>query len=136
MRSQLTVSVSIATSLPLALNSGAAYLLGQALKKFQRIFSFPRSSWRMTEPFLRWIAPLIRGEVPGSECWEVPSPTGRRRPPNRLYIIWDERYVVWLEPREKVGWKFSSAYEKTSGTIRDYCRGGGKIWTGKKAPRD
>lgn len=85
---------------------------------------------------MRWIGPLIRGEVPGSECWEVPSPTGRRRPPNRLYVIWDEKYVVWLEPRQNGGWKFSSAYVVNRGAVRDYFRGGGKIWSGKKVPRD
>jgi hypothetical protein len=84
---------------------------------------------------MRWIGALIRGEVANSECWEVPSPTGRRRAPNRLYIIWEEKYVVWLEPRQNGGWKFSTAYVKTRGTIRDYCRGGGKIWA-KKPPRD
>ncbi len=83
-----------------------------------------------------WIGPLIRGEVPGAECWEVPSPTGRRRPPNRLYVIWEEKYVTWLEPRQNGGWKFSSAYVVTHGSIRDYCRGGGKIWPEKKVPRD
>jgi hypothetical protein len=81
---------------------------------------------------MRWIGPLIRGEVPASECWEVPSPTGRRRPPNRLYVIWEEQYIVWLEPRENGGWKFSSAYVVTRGSIRDYCRGGGKVWPVKK----
>jgi hypothetical protein len=81
---------------------------------------------------VRWIGPLIRGDVPDSECWEVPSPTGRRRPPNRLYIAWAEKYVVWLEPRQVGGWKFASPYVVTRGAIRDYCRGGGKVWPIKK----
>jgi len=90
---------------------------------------------------MRWIGPLIRGEVAGSECWHVPSPTGRRRPPNRLYIAWNQLYVVWLEPRQLGGWKFSSAYDVVSARyIREkYCRGGGKIWPVKPAkvvPRD
>ncbi len=77
---------------------------------------------------MRWIGPLLRGEVEGSECWHVPSPAGRRRPPNRLYIIWREAYVLWLEPRQAGGWKFSSAYVKRRGKIRDYCYGGSRIW--------
>jgi hypothetical protein len=90
---------------------------------------------------MRWIGPLIRGEVAGSECWHVPSPTGRRRPPNRLYIAWNQIYVVWLEPKQLGGWKFSSAYDVVSAKyIREkYCRGGGKIWPVKPAkvvPRD
>jgi hypothetical protein len=38
-RSQLTVNVSMAALLPVELKSEPAHLLGQASKKFQRIFS-------------------------------------------------------------------------------------------------
>src|SRR6266702_4615550 len=37
---------------------------------------------------IRWITEVIAGNVPGSECWQVPGPGGRRRPPNRVYLVW------------------------------------------------
>jgi hypothetical protein len=85
---------------------------------------------------VRWIGEVVGGKAPDSECWEVPGPDGRRRPPNRLYLVWPENYVVWLEPRTEGGWKFSTAYVKTTGRIRDYCRGGSKVWAYKETPRD
>ena len=80
---------------------------------------------------IRWIGEVIAGRVPGSACWEVPSPTGRRRPPNRLYLVSSERYVVWLEPRMRGGWKFSSAYVAQPRQLRNYCAGGRRIWVWK-----
>jgi hypothetical protein len=80
---------------------------------------------------IRWIRGVVAGNVAESACWEVPSPTGRRRPPNRLYIVSSEIYVVWLEPRISGGWKFSSAYTATAQNVRRYCQGGKKIWQHK-----
>ena len=77
---------------------------------------------------IRWIGEIIKGNVIGSECWEVLGPDGRE-PRNRLYIVWKELYVVWLEPRTAGGWRFSSAYVKQGGDIRKYCRKGNKIWS-------
>lgn len=114
--------------------------------RFDHAFYAKRDKWSLAKDRsmpdesrlerMPWIGPLIAGAIEGSEAWEVPSPTGRRRPPNRLYILWDEKYVVWLEPRCEGGWKFSSAYVKTRGQIRDHCRGGTKIWEKRKVPRD
>ena len=74
---------------------------------------------------IRWIGPLIAGHVPGSACFEVPSPTGRQRPPNRLYAVYATPFVVWLEPRKENGWKFRTAYPTTIEEIhRKYSRGG------------
>jgi len=81
---------------------------------------------------IQWIYLVISGRVPGVECWHVPSITGRRRPPNCLYIVWEEGYVVWLEPRNNGGWRFSSAYVTGRADIRRYCFGGGKVWTAPK----
>ncbi len=50
--------------------------------------------------------PVIAGEVTETSCFEVPSPTGRSRPPNRLYVLEPELYVLWLEPRTLGRWKF------------------------------
>ncbi len=73
---------------------------------------------------IRWIGPVVRGEVAGTACFEVPSPTGRSMPPNRLYVLYAEFYVVWLEPRTRGGWKFSSAYPATREQVNWYQRGG------------
>jgi hypothetical protein len=73
---------------------------------------------------IRWIRPVVTGMVTGTACFEVPSPTGRSRPPNRLYVVECELYVVWLEPRTAGGWKFSSAYRATRDGIERYKRGG------------
>lgn len=82
----------------------------------------------------RWIHALITGGVANSECWECPSKeTGRREPPDRLYIIWDEGYVIWLHPRSEGGWRFSTAYCAPIAEIKKYCQGGKKIWK-KNAP--
>lgn len=86
---------------------------------------------------IRWIAAVMSGSVPQSECWHVPGDGGRRRPPNRLYVAWPKNYVVWFEPRDERGWKFSSAYAASAPEIRRYCYGGGKVWTwGRNVPRD
>jgi hypothetical protein len=86
---------------------------------------------------VRWIAAVMRGCVPESECWHVPGDGGRRHPPNRLYVLWPRKYIVWFEPRKNSGWKFSSAYTTSAPDIRRYCYGGRKIWTwGRDVPRD
>jgi hypothetical protein len=81
-----------------------------------------------------WIGPVIRGLVDNTQCWEVPSPTGRVRPPNRLYVAPSELYVVWLEPRIKGGWRFSSAYPTVASTISGYLRRGKLVWRNSCAP--
>ena len=77
---------------------------------------------------IRWIGYLVSGAVPGSACFEVPSPSGRYRPPNRLYVVFDTPYVVWLEPRKDTGWKFKSAYPLSIEDIRKYTRRGRTVW--------
>src|SRR6267142_2806182 len=37
---------------------------------------------------IRWIEPVVTGRIVGSACFEVPSPTGRNKPPNRLYAVY------------------------------------------------
>jgi len=85
---------------------------------------------------IRWIRPLVAGQVPRSACFEVPSPTGRTRPPNRFYAIYATPYVVWLEPRRSGGWKFRTAYPTSIEEIHKYSRGGRTVWKWKeeKAP--
>jgi len=81
---------------------------------------------------IHWIGHLIGGRVRGSACFEVPSPTGRERPPNRLYVIFETPFVVWLEPRQDGGWKFRTAYPTSIEEIRKYTRGGRTVWKWKE----
>jgi hypothetical protein len=78
-----------------------------------------------------WIGPIVAGEIEGSECWLIP-PKGagynpHSRPPNRFYIVRQEGYIVWLEPRKNGGWKFSTAYV-AGHDIERYCREGRLLW--------
>jgi hypothetical protein len=77
---------------------------------------------------IRWIGHVVSGRVPGSACFEIPSRPETKRPPKRLYAVFSSPYVVWLEPREDGGWKFSSAYPLSIEEIHKYCRGGRTIW--------
>jgi hypothetical protein len=81
---------------------------------------------------IRWIGHVVSGCVQGSACFEVPSPTGRERPPNRFYAVFETPYVVWLEPRQNGGWKFKSAYPLSIEEIRRYQRGGRTVWKSKE----
>lgn len=80
-----------------------------------------------------WIRPLVAGNLVGSECWLTRS-EGRCRE-QRLYILRDECFVVWLEPAKEGNWWFSTAYRACRGDLRKYCKGGKHIWVQKK-PRD
>jgi len=86
-----------------------------------------------------WIGPVIAGQIPGSECWVIPPKNGRRdvrnRPPNRFYLVPEERYVVWLEPAQDGGWWFSSCYVAGLTDVKRYCRDGRRIWA-QKISRD
>lgn len=69
---------------------------------------------------IRWINEIINKQVPNTRCILVPSPTGRRWPPNRLYIV--RNYVVWLEPLRDGKWKFSTAYTARPEDVRRYSK--------------
>jgi hypothetical protein len=84
---------------------------------------------------IHWIGQLVSGFVPGSACFHIPSPRETGRPPKRLYAVFETPFVVWLEPRKEIGWKFSSAYPLSIEEIRKYSRGGSTVWKWKeKAP--
>jgi len=86
-----------------------------------------------------WIGPVIAGLMEKTECWVVPPKDGFRegkmRLWNRLYLLREESYVIWLEPGRGNKWWFSSAYVAGYGDIRRYCSAGTLIWT-KKISRD
>ncbi len=71
---------------------------------------------------IRWIGPLIQGEIEGAEYrretfWRKGKPFHKR-----LYLIREERYLVWLEPHMRGGWKFATAYVAKQSALDDYSR--------------
>jgi hypothetical protein len=60
---------------------------------------------------LKWIAPIIAGQVPGTTCWEVLMPGFPHA--KRLYVQHEHSYMIWLEPRidtTRGPWRFATAY--------------------------
>jgi hypothetical protein len=78
---------------------------------------------------IRWIGEIIRGNINGVEYCHIPDPRRCDSSGNtliqRLYVLWEENYLIWLEPSKTHGWWFSSAYIETKGKrrIRDIIRG-------------
>lgn len=72
---------------------------------------------------INWILPLIQGDAPNSECWEV-SDSGMTK---RVYLCFGLGYVVWLKERLNGGWKFITAYPAFRAQIRKYIRNGKRI---------
>ena len=81
---------------------------------------------------VRWIEPVVGGCVARSACWLVKGANNRGRPENRMYLVWDENYVVWLDPTKDGAWRFSSAYRARDTLIRNYTRNGEEIWRRKE----
>lgn len=81
---------------------------------------------------INWIQLIIEGDVADVECWEVPLKVPeegyRNFPGKRLYVYWQAKYIVWLEPLKKGGFKFSSSYVLPEKEIRRYITRGRKIW--------
>jgi hypothetical protein len=63
---------------------------------------------------VRWIGQVINGSVEGVVYYNIPDRYQLRQSSavriNRLYVLWEERYLVWLEPKGTKAWKFSTAY--------------------------
>ena len=76
---------------------------------------------------MRWIRAIIAGEVPKTECWLVPARPGKSGR-DRIYVVWENRYVVWFSARDKGGWMFSTAYSATGQDIRRYTSRGSQLW--------
>lgn len=78
----------------------------------------------------RWVVPVIGGRVPGTKCYRVVEYGAYRKPPpeKRLYVVRDERYVVWLLPRGKGGWRFKTAYVTGYSDINRYTQRQRLIW--------
>lgn len=76
---------------------------------------------------VRWIGPILRGEVPNTQCWEsLRSPgTGQIK---RLCIASAELYVIWLDARSDGGWRFSTAYVARAAQASGYMYGKKVVW--------
>lgn len=115
---------------------------GQEVFFFERQFehAFMTSSDRTRRPYAKdvlagervirmsWIGPIVRGEVPETACfihWKAAMGVGDF---NRYYIHYPEMHLIWLEPRQNGGWKFSSAYKTTRGDLRRYGQTSKRIW--------
>jgi hypothetical protein len=89
---------------------------------------------------LPWIGQIIEGNIPGTECWKI-CRAGRYHSgastTARLYVLWDQNYLVWLEPQGEGAWWFSTAYVATGGRkyIRNITANGSCFWR-KKISRD
>jgi len=87
-----------------------------------------------------WIGPVIAGLIEKTECWLIPPKDrfrgGQTMLWNRLYLLRQESYVVWLEPGKSNKWWFSSAYVAGRGDLRRYCNAGSLIWVQKNISRD
>jgi hypothetical protein len=78
----------------------------------------------------RWIVPVIGGLVDGTQCFRVLDYAAYRKPPpeKRLYVVRDERYVVWLIRRGAGDFRFKTAYVTGHGDIERYIHRQRKIW--------
>ncbi len=78
---------------------------------------------------VRWIGEVISGNINGTSCWYISeSPKSMKK---RLYVVWDEYYLIWLNSRKEGGWKFSSAYLASQRYIRGKTRKGNCFWRKK-----
>ncbi len=71
---------------------------------------------------VRWIGPILRGEVPNTQCWESLKCSGIERK-KRLCIASAELYVIWLDARSDGSWRFSTAYVARAEQARNYAFG-------------
>jgi hypothetical protein len=107
--------------------------------KTSRKFNKDAFDWRRAAR-LPWIGEVLRGRVEQVAAWHLPTerkdPEGRPLT-QRLYVLWEECYVIWLEPLIREGkWKFSSAYVEPRGRpyLRTLTAGGLCFWRQKNIP--
>ncbi len=83
---------------------------------------------------VRWIGAVIAGQVRGSLCVDAPA-AGSQRVRKRVYMVPEERYIVWLNQRTAGGYIFLSAYVANDRHFHQMQRSGRVIWR-KRTPRD
>jgi hypothetical protein len=78
----------------------------------------------------RWIVPVISGLVDGTQCFRVVDYAAHTKPApeKRLYVIRDERYIVWLIRRKVGDFRFKTAYVTGPGDIKRYIHRQRMIW--------
>lgn len=76
---------------------------------------------------VRWIGPILRGEVPNTQCWESLKSPGEDQI-NRLCIASSELYVIWLDARKDGAWRFSTAYVARAAQTSSYAYGRKIVW--------
>jgi len=61
---------------------------------------------------VRWIVPVIGGLAGGTQCFRVIDHASYNKPApeKRLYVVREERYVVWLNRRGTGDFRFKTAY--------------------------
>lgn len=74
---------------------------------------------------LRWILPMIGGQVPGSQCWEKEETDCKRR----FYFSFSLGYIVWLRTKDisESGWNLRTAYTASNEVLRRYTIGSKKL---------
>ena len=75
---------------------------------------------------VRWIGRIIQGAIVRTSCWHVPPVPGAVA--KRLYVLFDEGYLIWLNASKKGAWKFSSAYMANLSYIRRKVKGAYFLW--------
>lgn len=77
----------------------------------------------------RWIVPVIGGLVDGTQCFRVIDYAAYKKPPpeKRLYVVRDERYVIWLI-RKPGGFRFKTAYVAGHADIERYIHRQRLVW--------
>jgi hypothetical protein len=72
---------------------------------------------------VRWIGEIIRGNVPGSDCWLL-----RQNVTKRLYRVRSKDYVVWLDKYEADHWTFSTAFTASPAQLKRFVERETCIW--------
>lgn len=76
---------------------------------------------------VRWIGPILKGEVSNTQCWESLRSPGDDRT-QRLCVASVELFVIWLEARSDGAWRFSTAYLARGPQVRNYAFGKKIVW--------
>lgn len=76
---------------------------------------------------VRWIGPILRGEVPNTQCWGTLRSPGTEQM-KRLCIASAEIYVIWLDARRDGAWRFSTAYVARAAQASEYKYGKKVVW--------
>ncbi len=79
---------------------------------------------------VRWIIPIVAGQVENTECWEITDRHAYKKPPpvQRLYVYKSDLYLIWLRTRKDGAFYFSSAYSPGWKYFQEQIVRQRKIW--------